>query len=243
MTDTRIAFSIVVPCYNEAENLPALVTSYQSAWRDLPAELILVDNGSTDATAEVLQDLLRAPELSFARTVTVAMNRGYGHGVMTGLRQARGAILGISHADMQCPAADLFRAYDKLLQTGREAALVKGKRVRRSLGATLLTLGMTAAASLVLRQCLTDINAQPKVFPRSLLNHLDSPPDGFELDLYLLYHARKQGFSIEPIPVVFGQRAHGLSKWAYSLAGRRRQIAKTLRYIFSLQSAERSSHG
>jgi glycosyltransferase involved in cell wall biosynthesis len=241
VTNTDVAFSIIVPCYNEAENLPVLVDSYRSVWRDLPSELVLVDNGSTDATPQVLRELLREPALSFVRTVVVPRNRGYGYGVMTGLREARGAVLGISHADMQCPAADLFRAYDKLMNTCAGAAMVKGRRQRRGVAATVLTTGMTMIASLVLWQPLADINAQPKVFPRSLLAQLQSPPDGFELDLYLLYRAKKLGFSIESIPVVFGQRAHGTSKWAYSLAARRRQIAKTLRYIFFLRSYERRS--
>ena len=231
-----IAFSIVLPCYNEAESLPLLLDSYRSVWRDLPAELLLVDNGSTDNTEQVLGELLARPEYAFARCVTVPKNRGYGHGVMTGLRAARGAILGVSHADMQCPSSDLFRAYDMLLNSHSMKAIVKGRRAQRPLPAIVLTTGMTLISSLVLRQKLADINAQPKVFPRELLGQLDAPPDGFELDLYLLYRAKKLGFRIQTIPVVFGTRAHGRSKWAYSLASRRRQITKTLRYIFILRS-------
>jgi len=44
--------SIILPCYNEADNLPLLLNAYCQVWQDLPAELILVDNGSTDHTAE-----------------------------------------------------------------------------------------------------------------------------------------------------------------------------------------------
>lgn len=234
MTNT-IAFSIVLPCYNEAENLPALLGSYRSAWRDLPAELILVDNGSTDNTSQVLEKLLKQAEFSFARTVSVAKNRGYGYGVMTGIRAAKGAVIGISHADMQCSATDLFRAYDKLLAAGADHTLVKGRRSRRGLSATVLTVGMTLIASAVLWQKLADINAQPKVFSGSFLPQLESPPDGFELDLYILHRARRAGLSIEEIPVVFGRRAYGISKWAYSLASRWRQILKTLRYILFLR--------
>lgn len=234
-----IAFSIVLPCYNEADNLPALLESYGSVWRDLPSELVLVDNGSTDHTPQVLREMLASPKFSFVQPVTVPQNRGYGYGIMAGLRAARGAILGFSHADMQCPAADLFRAYDRLVEAGPEAAIVKGKRERRSLGATTLTAGMGFIASVALRERLADINAQPKVFSRSLLSALDSPPHGFELDLYLLHRAKKTGLSVESIPVVFGRRAHGVSKWAYSLAARRRQIMNTLRYILSLRAHER----
>lgn len=234
-----IAFSIVLPCYNEADNLPALLESYGSVWRDLPSELVLVDNGSTDHTPQVLSKMLASQKFPFVQPVTVPQNRGYGYGIMSGLRAARGAILSFSHADMQCPAADLFRAYDKLLESGPEAAMVKGKRERRPLGAATLTAGMGFIASLALSERLADINAQPKVFSRSLLSALDSPPDGFELDLYLLHRANQMGLSIESIPVVFGRRAHGVSKWAYSLGARRRQIMNTLRYILSLRAQEK----
>jgi len=230
-----IAFSIVLPCYNEAENLPGLLEAYRAAWRDLPSELVLVDNGSTDNTAQVLSELLARPEYAFAHTVTVPKNRGYGYGVMTGLRAARGTVLGISHADMQCPAEDLCRAHEKLVSISSKKVFVKGKRAKRPLLATVITAGMSVISSLVLWKGLADINAQPKVFPREFLATLDAPPDGFELDLYIVYRAKRLGFAIESIPVVFGHRAHGHSKSAFSLASRRRQITKTLRYIFALR--------
>src|SRR5437764_14461896 len=65
----RPALSIVLPCYNEAENLPPLLARYAQVWEDLPAELILVDNGSTDHTEAVLRREL--PNYPFARTVKV----------------------------------------------------------------------------------------------------------------------------------------------------------------------------
>src|SRR3954447_10892759 len=187
MTTPPLALSIVLPCYNEAENLPSILKAYRDVWCDLPAELILVNNGSTDATAGVLERELARPESQFARSVLVPVNQGYGYGVMAGVRSARGRVIGISHADMQCDARDLFRAYKLWSESTSPHTLVKGKRARRPPGASLTTNMMTAVASIVLMMPLTDINAQPKVFENSLVDHLISPPNGFELDLYLLY--------------------------------------------------------
>ena len=101
MHSVPIRFSVILPCYKEAENLPSLLRAYAHVWEDLPAELILVNNGSTDTTAEVLDRELGEPEMAFARTVLVSENRGYGHGIISGLREARGEVVGFSHADMQ----------------------------------------------------------------------------------------------------------------------------------------------
>jgi glycosyltransferase involved in cell wall biosynthesis len=225
-----------LPCYNEAENLPPLLERYAQVWENLPAELILIDNGSTDDTAQVLERELSRPELAFARCVAVQRNRGYGHGIYTGLQASQGEYLGYSHADMQCSPADLFTAYHRLLAAPAPArALVKGKRGPRALGDSLVTNTMGLLATGILGRRLTDINAQPKVFHRSHLERLARPPSGFQFDLYVLYRARQAGLDIITVPVVFGRRAHGQSKWAFSLASRYRTIWATISYMFRLR--------
>jgi glycosyltransferase involved in cell wall biosynthesis len=233
--------TVVLPCYNEADNLPPLLECYAQEWQAqrLPAELILVDNGSTDHTAEVLARELARPALAFARVVRVPANRGYGHGAFTGLQAARGEVIGISHADMQYAPKDLFDAYHRLMAAPEPArVLVKGKRAARGLSAALVTNTMAALASAVLLMPLTDINAQPKVFHRSHLARLTHPPDGFQFDLYVLYTALRAGLKVMTVPVVFGRRAHGQSKWAFSFLSRYRTIWATIVYIFQLRLAK-----
>jgi glycosyltransferase involved in cell wall biosynthesis len=231
-----IQLSIILPCYNEADNLPLLLQAYHSVWEELPAELILVDNGSGDDTARVLAQELQRPELAFAQSVRVEQNKGYGDGIFTGLRLARGEFLAYSHADMQCNPADVFTAYHKLVaQPDPTRALVKGQRSRRSFSALLLTQGMALLASTLLMTYLTDINAQPKVFHRSLMWQLVHPPAGFQFDLYVLYRARRAGLEILTVPVVFGERPHGKSKWAANIFSRYRTIWAMITYIFRLR--------
>jgi len=228
--------SIILPCYNEADNLPLVLQAYRQVWEDLPAELILVDNGSTDQTPAVLTRHLQAPELAFARSVRVEQNQGYGHGIFTGLQAAQGEFLAYSHADMQCSPADVFKAYHRLLaQPNPARALVKGKRRGREWSASLVTSGMSLIASTVLLTRLSDINAQPKLFHRSHLERLTHPPPGFQFDLYLLYQARRAALEISTLPVEFGQRAHGQSKWAANIFSRYRTIWATILYIFWLR--------
>ncbi|MCE1247379.1 MAG: glycosyltransferase family 2 protein [Firmicutes bacterium] len=232
-----IKFSIVLPCYNEAENLPLILERYASVMRDdVKTELILVNNGSTDNSASVMAELLKKEEYSFARSVLVEKNIGYGHGIFTGIKSAQGEFIGFSHADMQCPAEDLFKAYDLLnAQPDPKKAMVKGRRLNREIGPSIITVGMSMMASVVLTRVLTDINAQPKVFHRSHVERMKNPPNGFELDLYVTYLAKKANMNILTIPVIFGKRAHGVSKWAFSFISRYKTILAMMKYIFKLR--------
>ncbi|MCC7362641.1 MAG: glycosyltransferase [Anaerolineales bacterium] len=233
--------ALVLPCYNEADNLPRLLEAYAAAHAatGLPHDLVLVNNGSTDASAAVLARELARPELAFARAVTVPVNQGFGHGTFAGLQaaaQAGAQIVGFSHADLQYTPHDCLAAYQRLLAEPDPArVLVKGKRAPRGLSAGLVTNTMAALASLVLLMPLTDINAQPKLFHRSHLARLVRPPPGFQFDLYVLYAARRAGLRLLTVPVTFGPRAYGQSKWAFSFLSRSRTIWATIVYIFQLR--------
>src|SRR2546423_9172892 len=194
-----VALRIVLPCYNEPDTRPPLLARYAAVWEDLPAELVLVDNGSTDHTAAVLDRELARPEYRFARTVTVPTNRGYGHGIMTGLRAARGEFLAFSHADQQCDAADVFAAYPTLkAQPDPARAVVKGRRARRDIGAELVTRGMSPVARAVLLTPPADVNAQPKLFPPRPPERLTEPPGGLPPDPARPYPAKPAGLRVPP---------------------------------------------
>ena len=71
--------SIIIPCFNEEKNIPFILQSFQNVIKKEDMEVILVNNGSTDKTAELLEQLL--PNYPFARTVLVPVNQGYGYGI------------------------------------------------------------------------------------------------------------------------------------------------------------------
>lgn len=230
--------SVVLPCYNEAPNLPLLLERYRTvAPPGLDWELILVQNGSTDDSAAVLTALLQDPRHAFARVVDVPLNQGYGFGLAQGLRAAAGAVLAFSHADMQCDAKDVFDAYALLrAQGGLEGGvIVKGRRQPRALSQQVVTWGMSLWATLCTLRPMADINAQPKVFHRSLLPILEPLPNGFELDVHVLYRALAAGWRLASLPVHFGARAHGQSKWAAHTVLRWRTLGRVAGYILTLR--------
>lgn len=213
----EIFCSLVVPCYNEAGNLPALLAGFAAAaGGDL--ELIIVDNGSTDATAAVLAGLV--PGFPFARIVTVPENKGYGHGITAGLRACRGLYAGWAHGDMQYSPAEIMRAAGQLRAERGGKVFLKGLRGGRSLGDAFFTAGMSAFESLLFLAPLWDINAQPTFFHRSLLDSWRGAPDDFLLDLYAFALARRKKFPVRRVRLALRERADGRSSWNSGLRSR-----------------------
>ncbi|AEG02032.1 glycosyltransferase family 2 protein [Methylomonas methanica] len=232
-----IRLSIILPCYNEGETLGALVDGYRRALAGRgDVELILVDNGSTDDTArQIAREIATGASFVF-ESVSVPHNRGYGHGILCGLAKARGSFLAWSHADLQCPPADVIRLFDAVLAHPEpHNCFGKGHRVNDRGRAGLLTRLQTLLSQLLLGQRLVEINAQPKLFHRSLLNRFHRPPIGYELDIYAYYKAVRAGLSVVSIPVQFLERQAGRSKWAFSLPSRLRFMARNLWYLLTLR--------
>lgn len=225
--------SIVLPCYNESRGIEAILKRFAEVGAGHDFELILVDNGSRDETPEVMRTLL--PNYSFARSVRVPVNQGYGHGIHTGLLAARGEILAWSHADLQTDPADVFRALEKYQASASpKKTLVKGVRYGRRLGERIISLGMGIVATTIFRMRLSEINAQPKLFHRSLLDHAKQPAIDFNFDVYMLVKAKKNGWNIETISVQFPPRQYGHSNWASTWRSKLRTIWRSVKYMTRL---------
>ncbi len=226
--------SVVVPCYNEERNIPLLLDRFSKALDREDVEMVLVDNGSTDRTPEVLREVL--PRYPFARSVRVEVNQGYGYGVLSGLWAARGDFLAWTHADLQTDPADALTALRLAEATpDPRRVFVKGRRKGRPLFAVLFTAGMSVFETLYLRAWLRDINAQPNLFHRSFFESWDDPPHDFSLDLFAFYMARRQGLRVLRFPVRFPERVHGHSSWNFGLRSRWKFIRRTVAYSVALK--------
>ena len=232
MTD-RPGLSIVVPCYNEAKTLPTLLKRFSEVIAK-DAELIVVDNGSTDDTKNILSSLLA--EYSFARAVTVEKNIGYGFGILSGLRAGRGEFLSWTHADMQTDPKDVMTAYELIKgEKNPEKCYVKGSRMKRPVIDSFFTAGMGVFASIVLGKWMKDINAQPNIFHSSFLAKLDKAPNDFSFDLYVYYVAKISGLKITRFQVDFSRRTFGSSNWNTGMAARWKFIKRTAGYTLRLR--------
>ncbi|WP_194791198.1 glycosyltransferase family 2 protein [Pseudomonas sp. UFMG81] len=225
-------FSLVIPCYNEAANLPLLLERCKALGATPGVEVILVDNGSSDNTPEVLSTLL--PAYPGCRSIRVEQNQGYGFGILSGLRAAKGEMLGWTHADMQTDPQDALLGL-ALVERHGQHVFIKGRRHGRPLADTLFTIGMSVFETVLLRQPLWDINAQPTLFSRRFFETWETPPHDFSLDLYAYYLARQQKYAVHRFPVHFGERAHGVSHWNVNWAAKRKFIARTVDFSLKLR--------
>ena len=229
--------SVIFPCYNEGESIKKIISSIESSLRDsIDTEIILVDNGSTDLTQQVIRQAKKEKRRIQLKSIRIEKNIGYGHGIMEGVRAASGEVIAWTHADLQTDPGDVFEAYDTFVNHPKYPnCILKGRRVGRNLLDVFFTFGMSVLSSILLRVRLSDINAQPKMFHRSFLEKLPEPPLDFSLDLYLLYQARFQGYKIIDYCVNFRKRLHGKAKGGGTLHGKWELICRTWKYMLKLK--------
>ncbi len=233
-----INLSIIIPCYNESKSLPRLFDAcYIASKGRSDIQFVFVNNGSNDDTQMVLDNLLGLKKYSFGKSVLVPFNQGYGFGILQGLYMADGQILSWTHADLQTDPNDVILAYEhyrKELETN--SCIVKGERKERKLFDNIFTAGMSFLSSILLKQKLWDINAQPKIFNRIFLSHLKNAPFDFSLDLYLLFVANKLKYNINTFPVYFSKREFGEAKGGGTLKGKFKLVKRTLDYVIELRN-------
>lgn len=226
-------FSLIIPCYNESKNLPALIKSCEKLIKSYDIEVVIVDNGSNDDTCEKFKTLVKRK--SQIKLLRVDVNKGYGNGILSGLRFSRGDIIGWTHADMQTNPLDFIEGIKKFEKFG-EDIFVKGARHNRPFSDNFFTIGMSIFESLLLKQFMWDINAQPTIFSRKFFNTWNNPPMDFSLDLYAYYMANKRKIRIHRFPVNFYKRAFGTSHWNFNLKSKIKFIIRTINYSFELKS-------
>jgi glycosyltransferase involved in cell wall biosynthesis len=230
--------SVIFPCYNESSNIVGIISSIKSALQGRnDVEIILVDNGSTDSTPQVLEQALQGEHNKQFKTLRIEKNIGYGYGIMEGVSIAFGEVIAWTHADLQTDPADVLEAYKIFFDHPEYPnCILKGRRVGRNPLDALFTAGMSLFSTALLRVPLSDVNAQPKMFHKSFLKKLLNPPLDFSLDLYLLYQARVNKYQILEHHVNFGKRLYGESKGGGTLKGKLRLIQRTWKYMIKLKS-------
>ena len=228
-------FSIVIPCYNEAESLKTLIDEASRIAVEHGGEFILVDNGSIDSTFCILNECTK-PNIRWIRT---DRNLGYGGGILFGLKNCKSDIMGWTHADLQTPLADVVKAASAI---GIDQGFVKGRRLNRPLFDNSFTVGMSILESILFRTRLVDINAQPTVFRKDFYNSWSNPPLDFSIDLYALINAKRSSIGIGRINVQFHRRKYGNSSWNTGIKSRWKFVRRTISYSLILRKRIRNAN-
>ncbi len=201
--------SVVIPAYNEAERLPATLTRVRE-YLDRNArgyEVVVVNDGSTDATAEVVEELaLTWPEL---RLLNNPGNRGKGFSVRNGVLNSRGDLVLFSDADLSTPIEELEKLVPKLdefqVVIGSRGVKEADIQVRQPAHRELLGRAFNLAFQALLLPGIRDSQCGFKLFCRSaaMSSFGRATIDGFGFDGEVLYIARRLGFAICEVPVVW----------------------------------------
>jgi glycosyltransferase involved in cell wall biosynthesis len=221
--------SVVIPALNEAESIAAVVR--EMPWA-LIHECIVVDNGSTDATA--------AEASAAGARVVAAPQRGYGRACAAGAAAAEGNILVFMDGD----GSDVPAEMDQLLQpiVAGECDFVIGSRMRGtrepgSMQISQIFAGWMAGVLLRLLYRVKYTDMGPfRAITRQALNRLHMREETYGWNLEMQMRAAQCGLRIREIPVSYRKRAGGESKVAGSLSGSVRAAIRITQTLFRVAS-------
>lgn len=200
--------SVVIPAYNEesgiieiAERVLSVRQALQDAGVEL-CELLVVDDGSSDRTAEL------AAAIDGVRLIRHTRNRGYGAALKTGFREACGDLIGFLDADGTYPPEHFPALCQEALggaelvigsrMAGAESQMPRTRRLGNLFFATLL--------SILARQSITDSASGMRVFRRDLLQRVYPLPDGLNLTPVMSTRALHEGIRMVEVPIPYSER-------------------------------------
>ena len=213
-TDDAVALSVVVPAYNEAARLPETLSALEAhlADRGDRAEIVVVDDGSTDATARTVAERARAPVPVVL--VSLPVNRGKGRAVVTGVARSRGRVVAFIDADLPYSLADFDEAV-RLVCDDRADVALGGRDLRESsydpsypLARQIAGRTYAALVRIGLNLPFGDTQCGLKSFRRDAACALFPllTIDGYGFDVELMYLAHTRGYRIARFPVTLSHR-------------------------------------
>lgn len=202
--------SVIIPAFNEARTIRQVV----EAVKEIPidTEIIVVNDGSTDETSEILEQMRDEPKL---KILQCKENRGKGGAIRLGLEQVTGQFVVIQDADLELCPSDLI----PILQTLQKgiAKVVYGSRFlngkKRANFKTYIANRMLASfTNLLYHVRITDEATCYKAFNTSLIASLNLTAQGFEFCPEVTAKVLRAGYHIHEVPISYFPRTKGAGK-------------------------------
>jgi dolichol-phosphate mannosyltransferase len=230
--------SIIFPAFNEAENLRRFPTEVIPEFLKLgsPFEIIVVDDGSTDETAEVASSLGQ-----FVRCVRHDRNRGLGAAVRTGITEAKGDLVVTMDTDLTfapplvAKLLDRFRVGDVDVVSGSPKLAGYGKEIPSY--RIFVSHIATVIYQLVMGAKVTAVSPILRLYRREQFLELPLQSTGFDINAEILFYLIRNNRKIAEIPAPLTQRIHGESKLNYGKEMRRH--SRLLKRMIALRFAGR----
>lgn len=234
-------FSIIIPCYNEGENLKKLLKKIVSLQKRYDLEYVLVENGSSDGSREFFKKNIEG-QYPNIKTVYLDENLGYGYGLQQGMKVAQGDYIGWIHADMQMPLEELVSFFHITFRSQNHTKLfLKGRRTGRSSLDKIFTLGQSIINTIMFHTVLYDIGAIPVLFHKSLLRmvKIEKMPNDFSIELYIYLMAVRHHFKVKRKKVSLQERKKGNSSWNRGIKSRICQSKRILKDSMKIRKGEK----
>jgi glycosyltransferase involved in cell wall biosynthesis len=214
MADAGPLLSVVMPVYNERTTIDAIIRRVLAV--PLRLQLIVVDDGSSDGTSEILDGLVR--ELSF--TLLRQANAGKGAALRRGFAAVSGDIVVIQDTDLEYSPEEFPQLID-LIAKGR-ADVVYGSRFLGRHRAFMFAhyLGnkfVTLATNVLYNTMLTDMETCYKAMRVDVLRSMSLRSDGFGIEPEITAKIFKRGYRVYEVPITYDGRGYGEGKkitWA-----------------------------
>ncbi|WP_017931240.1 glycosyltransferase family 2 protein [Robiginitomaculum antarcticum] len=233
--------SVVIPVYNEEDNVGPLAREVDAALSHINHEIVFVNDCSTDATLANLTALKK--ELPQLRAVSHRANAGQSRSVRTGILAAKGAVIATLDGDMQNVPADIPALYARLTSPDapKALALIGGDRTAGRKDTWSKKLGSRIGNGIrkkLLNDDCNDTGCGLKVFKRAAFLRL---PYFDHIHRYLPALMNREGYRCEFMPVNHRAREHGVSK--YTNFGRLMVSFADLRGVMWLNKRARNPEG
>ncbi len=201
--------SVLVPAKDEAENLPLFMEQAEAAFANHRArfEVVVIDDGSTDGTWNVLQSLQQ--RYPFLRAFRHRTQRGIAEALRTGWLHSRGNVLVFYPADLQFKPEDIPRLVEPILDG--ESDMVTGYKQGKYEKAFVSGI-YNGLSRRLFRVPVRDLN-NVKAYRREIMDALPMRPDWHR---YMIVLAANQGYTVSEIPIPLYPRHAGRSKFGIS---------------------------
>lgn len=205
--------SIIVPVFNEATTLRAVIDRLLAIDLPIPREIIIVDDGSTDGTREVL-DIAERARLPIT-VLRAAQNGGKGTAIRRGLDHAQGTVVAIQDADLELDPQQLTALVTPIL-SGQSNVVYGSRFLTGRGGAPFVTFAanrtLTAVTNVLFGAALTDMETCYKVMRTAIARSLQLRSERFEIEPEITARLLRAGHRIHEIPVRFDPRSRAQGK-------------------------------